>query len=59
MNIVTLIDCMDYMKNIPDKFYELAIVDPPYGIGYFMAIQLASTRKRKNGIAIPKETYFQ
>lgn len=25
-------DCMDYMKSIPDKFFELAIVDPPYGI---------------------------
>lgn len=26
-------DCMEFMKNIPDKFYELAIIDPPYGIG--------------------------
>jgi len=25
-------DCMEYMKNIPDKYYELAIVDPPYNI---------------------------
>lgn len=25
-------DCMDYMKSIPDKFFDLAIVDPPYGI---------------------------
>ncbi len=33
MNIVHLIDCMEFMKNIPDKYYELAIVDPPYGIG--------------------------
>ena len=24
---------MEYMKNVPDKYYELAIVDPPYGIG--------------------------
>jgi site-specific DNA-methyltransferase (adenine-specific) len=23
---------MEFMKNIPDKFYDLAIVDPPYGI---------------------------
>lgn len=23
-------DCMDYMRSIPDKFFELAIVDPPY-----------------------------
>jgi len=32
-NIVRLIDCMEYMKTVPDKYYELAIVDPPYGIG--------------------------
>lgn len=25
-------DCMDFMRNIPDKYYDLAIVDPPYGI---------------------------
>jgi len=27
------IDCMDFMRDIPDNYYELAIVDPPYGIG--------------------------
>lgn len=26
-------DCMEYMKNIPDKFFDLAVVDPPYGLG--------------------------
>ena len=26
-------DCMDFMKTKPDKYYDLAIVDPPYGIG--------------------------
>mgnify|MGYP001076973554 CR=1 FL=1 len=24
-------DCMEGMKEIPDKYFELAIVDPPYG----------------------------
>lgn len=24
-------DCMDYMAPLPDKFYDLVIVDPPYG----------------------------
>lgn len=24
------IDCLDYMKTIPDKFFDLAIADPPY-----------------------------
>lgn len=27
------IDCMTYMKTLPDKAFDLAIVDPPYGIG--------------------------
>ena len=26
-------DCMDLMKDTPDNYYDLAIVDPPYGIG--------------------------
>lgn len=26
------IDCMEYMKSLPDKAFDLAIVDPPYGI---------------------------
>lgn len=25
-------DCMDIMKDLPDKSIDLAIVDPPYGI---------------------------
>lgn len=27
------VDCMEFMKTIPDGHYDLAIVDPPYGIG--------------------------
>jgi site-specific DNA-methyltransferase (adenine-specific) len=33
MNIVHNLDCMEFMKEIPDKYYDLAICDPPYGIG--------------------------
>ena len=25
-------DCIDGMKRFPDKYFELAMVDPPYGI---------------------------
>ena len=25
-------DCMDLLKQTPDKYYDLALVDPPYGI---------------------------
>jgi site-specific DNA-methyltransferase (adenine-specific) len=27
------IDCMEFMARYPDKYFELGIVDPPYGIG--------------------------
>jgi site-specific DNA-methyltransferase (adenine-specific) len=26
-------DCMEYMRGLPDKAFDLCIVDPPYGIG--------------------------
>ncbi len=26
-------DCMEVMKRYPDKHFDLAIVDPPYGLG--------------------------
>lgn len=31
--IAYCMDCMDLMKMLPDKEFDLAIVDPPYGIG--------------------------
>lgn len=27
------IDCMEFMRQFPDKYFDLAVVDPPYGIG--------------------------
>lgn len=27
------VDCMEYMKTVPDKYFDLAVVDPPYGLG--------------------------
>ena len=33
MNEIYNMDCLEAMKEIPDNYFELAIVDPPYGIG--------------------------
>lgn len=33
-------DCMQGMGRYPDKFFDLAIVDPPYGIGIGHTIML-------------------
>lgn len=34
LNRIYNLDCMEAMKEIPDKFFQLAICDPPYGIGH-------------------------
>ena len=37
---VYLMDCVEGMKHYPDKYFDLAIVDPPYGIGVDGAIHI-------------------
>jgi len=32
MNKVYLMDCMEGMRGTPDNWYDLAVVDPPYGL---------------------------
>lgn len=34
LNRLYNMDCMEAMKEIPDKYFQLAICDPPYGIGH-------------------------
>ena len=48
------IDCMEYMRTLPDKAFDLAIVDPPYGInapnmnmGGYGKYESTATRCRK------------
>ena len=40
-------DCMEYMRQFPDKHFELAVVDPPYGIGV-NKMTLGNGRKKVN-----------
>jgi site-specific DNA-methyltransferase (adenine-specific) len=40
-------DNMEFMKGIPDKYYDLAIVDPPYGIGADKAQNKAAEQRLK------------
>lgn len=35
MNVAYNMDCMEYMKTLPDKYFDLAVVDPPYGLERF------------------------
>lgn len=41
-------DCMDLMREYPDKHFELAIVDPPYGINAEQGTNRASRAQFKN-----------
>ncbi len=61
-------DCMEAMKEIPDKYFELAICDPPYGIGIDgqkLSINKNPKHNRKAHTqkswdhAIPPEDYFR
>ena len=60
-------DCMDLLKDTPDNFYELAIVDPPYGIGIDGQKECIKGKKsdrkfhkRKNwDKEIPNKEYFK
>jgi len=39
-------DCMNVMKTFKDKQFDLAIVDPPYGIGAAKQIDLGNSNKK-------------
>ena len=59
------IDCMEYMRTLPDKAFDLAIVDPPYGIDVANANYGARKTKNKScdgknwDSARPTEDYFK
>jgi len=44
------IDCMEYMKGCDDNSFELAIVDPPYGIG-----ESGKTNSTRSALAVSKD----
>ena len=52
---------MEYMATLPDKAFELAIVDPPYGIGMGGSLNVNSKVKfinKKWDTEIPDDKYF-
>ena len=61
-------DCIEYMRNVPDKFFDLAIVDPPYGINISKRNGSIGQKKGQGKITkykykewdseIPNEKYF-
>ena len=51
-------DCMEYMATIPDKSFDLAIVDPPYGIGISSNPVRQQHKKKTWDAEIPGSGYF-
>lgn len=62
-------DCVQFMKHYPDKFFDLAVVDPPYGIDYLHSGGLGTNCKVKKhnrkwhdrkdwDLSIPEMAYF-
>ena len=57
-------DCMDILKQTPDKYYSLCIVDPPYGIGHSLlsgekrGSKFVRTKRHVDWDISPNEDYF-
>ena len=43
------VDCLEYMKTLPDNAFDLAVVDPPYGDGCSQSVQVERERERERG----------
>lgn len=69
LNKLYNIDCMEGMKEIPDKYFDLAIVDPPYFEGpnkrkhYGRAVNKLNIKKHQyttiEDWSVPDENYFK
>ena len=59
-------DCMDLLKQTPDKYYDLALFDPPYGININVSMGRRTGDKKSNyhkfagnDSTIPNKEYFE
>lgn len=47
-------DCLEGMREFPDNYFDLAVCDPPYGIGYDTKAEKAGGTRYKNAAAAKK-----
>lgn len=72
LNTVHCMDCLEFMKTLPDGCIDLVLTDPPYWIGIDTAMQKVAWTYQWNGVAIrgnywsserdtfrPTEDYFE
>lgn len=53
------VDCLEYMRSLPDKHFDLCIADPPYGIGIANDSIRHKYEKKSWDNQIPTETIFK
>lgn len=56
---ITNEDNMELMARYPDKYFDLAIVDPPYGIGISSNPVRQQHKKKQWDNSIPSKKYFK
>lgn len=59
MNVAYNMDCMEGMKQYPDKYFDLAVVDPPYGIGVLSMNYTRSGAVRTRGHSAAKRRDYR
>ena len=57
-SVVYNMDCVEGMKHYPDKYFDLALVDPPYGIGLSSNPFRQKQEKKNWDMSIPEMEYF-
>ena len=63
LSTVYLMDCIEGMKQFPDKIFDLAVVDPPYGIGAGKGVGVTRGKENQYTVkdwdsSIPEQTYW-
>lgn len=63
LSTVYLMDCIEGMKQFPDKIFDLAVVDPPYGIGAGKGVGVTRGKENQYTVkdwdsSIPEQNYW-
>ena len=66
-SVVYLMDCMELLKQVPDKYFDWACIDPPYGLGKrlsngggkFKNTPMAELYRDKDWDILPTEKYWK
>lgn len=62
-NKIINMDCIDFLKNCPDNYFDLCCCDPPYGIScdggsYGLGVKPKEIKKKGWDNKIPDKVYF-